>query len=200
MENNLASPERTQLDLPEDLPVEAWRKIGEQILTISDSSSWWIGDWLIFGQRKYCDRYRVAMRETNLDYQTLRNYAWVARRFDASRRRDSLTFHHHMEVTALSVEMQEHWLGFAERFGWSRNALRKQIRASVSNDDDVTAQDVRVELQVSPDRIKRWEEAAELNECQLIEWIASVLDGAVTGTSTDGATERKVAARYPVQG
>ena len=36
-----------------------------------------------------------------LDYQTLRNYAWVARRFAMSRRRDTLSFGHHAEVPAL---------------------------------------------------------------------------------------------------
>jgi hypothetical protein len=39
---------------------------------------------------------------TGLDYQTLRNYAAVARRFELSRRRDNLSFHHHAELCALS--------------------------------------------------------------------------------------------------
>lgn len=62
---------------------------------------------------KYGRRCRGAIAVTGLDYQTLRNYAVVARRFDLSRRRDSLSCQHHAEVCALSDSEQDRWLDLA---------------------------------------------------------------------------------------
>jgi len=45
------------------------------------SSAWCLGDGLIAGQAAYGSRNRDAIGRTGLDYQTLRNYAWVAGRF-----------------------------------------------------------------------------------------------------------------------
>ncbi|MFC7100812.1 LmbU family transcriptional regulator [Nonomuraea rubra] len=92
---------RTSLTLPKKMSIEAWKKVGQQIWRISDSSTWWLGDWLVYGQRRFPDRYQRAIEETSLDYQTLRNYAWVARKFSPGRRRASLSLQHHAEVAAL---------------------------------------------------------------------------------------------------
>src|SRR5437588_8464809 len=90
--NGAARTRRTSLELPAQLPMETWKHIGIQISTIYDSVTWWLGDWLIYGEDKYPDRYVRAIKETSFNYQTLRNYAWVARRFPPSRPRDRLSF------------------------------------------------------------------------------------------------------------
>jgi len=90
-----------------------------------------LGDWLVFGQATYGGRYREAVERTGLDYQTLRNYAWVARRFELSRRRDTLSFGHHAEVAALPGPEQDFWLRKAEEFGWSTMRLRAEVRSSL---------------------------------------------------------------------
>src|SRR6266536_1438757 len=61
-----------------------------------------MGAWLAHGQAAYRSRYRTAIEQTGLDYQTLRNYAWVAGRFELSRRRDTLSFGRHAEAAALA--------------------------------------------------------------------------------------------------
>jgi len=120
----------TGLVLPRLLRFQAWQLIGEQLLAVADSSTWWIADWLAYGETAFHDRYREAIQRTSLNYQTLRNYAWVARRLDLSRRRDTLSFGHHAEVAALDQPEQDFWLRKAEQFGWSRNQLRLEVRAS----------------------------------------------------------------------
>ncbi|HBF79206.1 MAG TPA: antibiotic biosynthesis protein [Streptomyces sp.] len=170
--------ERTRLRLPEDLALEAWCRIGDQIFAVSDSSAWWIGDWLVFGQRKYRDRYQRAMKETLLDYQTLRNYAWVARKFVPQRRREDLTFQHHMEVASLPEDQQDHWLDFAVRLKWSKSELRRQIKASTAPDDPPGRAEVSLNLRLEETRVKRWELAARRNSTSLTEWISAVLDSA----------------------
>lgn len=112
------------------LSATSWEIIGRQLITAADSSSWWIGDWLAYGETTFMDRYREAIRDTCLKYQTLRNYVWVARRFELPRRRDSLSFGHHAELAALEQPEQEYWLRKAVEFGWSRNELRRCLRAS----------------------------------------------------------------------
>ena len=122
---------RVGLVFPSRLPFEAWLGVGAQLAAAAASSAWCLGDWLVFGQATYGGRYREAVERTGLDYQTLRNYAWVARRFELSRRRDTLSFGHHAEVAALPGPEQDFWLRKAEEFGWSTMRMRAEVRSSL---------------------------------------------------------------------
>ncbi len=123
---------RRGLQLPRELPFERWLGIGRQLSAVSTSAAWCLGDWLAFGERAYAGRYRAAVEQTSLDYQTLRNYAWVARRFELSRRRDTLSFGHHAEVAALAEPEQDFWLRKAEEHQWPVKRLRQQVSASLA--------------------------------------------------------------------
>ena len=95
------------------MPYEIWSALGPRIASRANASRWWLGDLVVFGERRYGHRYRLAIDATGLDYQTLRNYAVVARRFVLCRRRDNLSFQHHAEVCALSARSQcafEEWV------------------------------------------------------------------------------------------
>src|SRR5215469_9940452 len=83
---------RRGLNLPRRIPFDKWLRIGIQLCNISSSSAWCLGDWLVYGEASFEGRYREAIEQTSLDYQTLRNYAWVVRKFSLSRRRDRLSF------------------------------------------------------------------------------------------------------------
>jgi len=174
----VALTRRTGLALPPELSLEAWQRIGHQIFVITDSSAWWWGDWLVFGEERYPNRYRRAIVETSLDYQTLRNYAWVARRFKMSRRRSKLSFQHHVVVAALSDEEQDALLVQAEVNGWSRNELRRRVRASRNALAVKPEPCVVYQLNVDPDRQCRWQEAAMLTNEELIDWIVLSVDRA----------------------
>jgi hypothetical protein len=168
---------RTGLHLPANLSLAAWQRIGRHLFVISDSSAWWWGDWLIFGEERYADRYRRAIAETSLDYQTLRNYAWVARRFPVSRRRDQLSFQHHVVVAALPDAEQDALLSQAEECGWSRNELRRRLRER-KRLPAAPARDMTYRLNVDPDRQARWQEAATRAGAEILEWIVRALDQA----------------------
>jgi hypothetical protein len=167
------------LQLREGITFDVWMKMGRRINEISNASSWWLGDWLVYGQQSFRDRYRVALEATGLDYQTLRNYAWVARRFRMSRRRDALTLQHHAEVAALPEPDQDLWLRRAERMRWSRNELRRhllearRLQSGAGNDHRVTCR-----LEVACGREQRWREAAELTDQPLVDWMVSAVDAA----------------------
>ena len=123
---------RKGLQLPRRLPFERWLGIGMQLSAASTSAARCLGDWLIFGEQAYAGRYRDAIELTSLDYQTLRNYAWVAKRFTLSRRRDTLSFGHHAEVAALAEPEQDFWLRKAETHQWPVKQLRREVRASLA--------------------------------------------------------------------
>ncbi|MER5411380.1 LmbU family transcriptional regulator [Streptomyces virginiae] len=111
--------------------VNMWEQVGTGLLSFADSSTWWVADWLVYGESEFQDRYHEAVKRTSLSYQTLRNYTWVARKFPLTRRRQNLSFSHHLEVVALDEPEQDYWLRKAEAMGWSRNKLRGEVRSSL---------------------------------------------------------------------
>ncbi|MFD0689948.1 LmbU family transcriptional regulator [Actinomadura fibrosa] len=170
---------RTGLILPPRLTIDAWKEIGEELSVLWDSTCWWQGDWLLYGQDRYPDRYQRAVEDSGLDYQTLRNYAWAARRFPPSRRRPKLSLQHHAEVASLPEEDQDLWLDRAEREGWSRNRLRRHLQDHEAGGRRLgAAADGTLALKVPAGRQERWRRAAERRGSALSSWIAHVLDQA----------------------
>jgi hypothetical protein len=184
--NGRSTTRRTALTLPPGLPLVEWRHLGRQIFVIADSSAWWLGDWLIYGRNHYPDRYKRALAETSFDYQTLRNYAWVAGKFHPSRRRDKLSFQHHAEVAGMSVSEQDQWLTRAEQGRWTRSELRKQIRASRRAAAEGASASL-VQMSVVPERRVRWQKAAEAVGLELMEWMVLMLDEAAEEPLADAS-------------
>lgn len=175
---------RTKLELrmPEgEMPYAEWVELGRHLAQAVNSSAWWIGDWLAFGEHEYGgERYREGVVATGLDYQTLRNYKSVADRFPVSRRRDTLSFAHHEAVVALPTDEQEHWLNLAEHERLSRQQLRDAIQAArlaAGSARDV-ARMIPVVFRIDEPRKERYEHAAEAQGLDLREWVTWVLDQA----------------------
>ena len=157
---------------------EDWRQLGPRIALRANASLWWLGDWLAFGQEKYGRRYKAGVALTGLDYQTLRNYVVVARRFELSRRRDKLSFQHHAELCALTDAEQEHWMDRAQCAGWSRNELRRRLRSG--GGVRARAGPPSLCLAVEADRRNLWSQAALRDDCDLESWMLRSLDQAAT--------------------
>jgi hypothetical protein len=111
-----------------ELRLADWVRHGHSLGSIGRASGWWIGDWVRFGNSRYGERYEVAARITGYDAHSLMNMAYVASRFEVSRRRERLSFSHHAELAALPFEEQERWLDRAEREGLSSRRLRRELR------------------------------------------------------------------------
>ena len=167
------------LHIPPDVDFDTWAALGSRIAGVASSCAWCLGDWLVFGERAYGKRYRTALGATSLDYQTLRNYAWVARRFPVSRRRDTLSFQHHAEVAALPEPERDLWLRRAERTHWSRNELRRRLRARrIASPGAGEQADVVLRVEVTTDRERRWRQAATALDEQLTDWMSRAADAA----------------------
>lgn len=174
---------RVGLDIRTLLSYEKWQEAGLRIARMADSFAWCLGDWLVYGQEMYADRYQQAIVAVGLDYQTLRNYAWVARRFAMHRRRERLSLQHHAEVAALPESDQDYWLDQAEKNAWSRNQLREQLRKSRDGQRHPAVQNSDVtlpRLSVTKEQLQRWFLAAEKVCGQLEPWLIAALDRAAS--------------------
>ena len=163
-----------------------WQDVGRRLARIADGSAWALGDWIIYGQEVYGRRYQEALRATDLDYKTLRNYACIARRFPPARRRLSLSLQHHAEVAALDEAEQDLWLYRCETLGWSRRELRRQLAARAGRIVEEVER-VTVRVQVSAERERRWREAATVANCPLPELLTRVVDEAADSLLLSGA-------------
>jgi hypothetical protein len=177
---------RLVLELGSDMPFEDWAAVGARIARICGGAAWALGDWLLFGECRYGQRYRSALDATNLDYQTLRNYAWVARSIPPARRHEQLSFQHHAEVAALPAAEQDLWLHRAEAQEWSRNQLRRQLTAQrLQRRVERVEPPVVVRVEVPSDRAQRWRSAAAAAQQGLPEWLREVADAAAERTALE---------------
>jgi hypothetical protein len=162
------------------LDFEDWQQTGVRIARMADSSAWYLGDWLAYGESQFEGRYRRAVEAVGLSYQTLRNLAWVARRFPLARRRAALTLYHHMEVARLPEAEQERWLDRAVQERWSVRRLRLHIKSGNEPGASGPAVPTQVVRKISTERTKvdRWRAAADCAQTSLDDWILTTLDNA----------------------
>ncbi|MFD9793392.1 LmbU family transcriptional regulator [Streptomyces sp. NPDC059070] len=189
---------RTTLLMPENLPLSAWLRVGKQLGSFTNSSAWWAGDWLVYGDHTYPDRYRDAVERTSLDYQTLRNYAWVARKFAPQRRRSELSFQHHQEVAALPPDEQDAWLDRAVEAQWSKAELRRQIRRKPDGEEPPGVFRTRLQFELAGHQWVRWQEAADLDGGDVVKWLVKVADRAAVALPGPAAPVASVSPVGPV--
>ena len=118
------------LALPPGLAYARWEAIGRTLWAIEWARSWWLGDWLTYGEQAYGERHAQAEALAGYDYATLSGARWVCTRIPVGRRCRTLSFAHHREVAALEPAEQARWLAAAAREGWSPRDLRAVLRAA----------------------------------------------------------------------
>src|SRR4051812_9106304 len=89
---------RLGLRLRGEVGVAEWAAVGRRLLGVADASAWWLGDWLVFGEFSYGEKYKTVIAALNLKYDRLRDYAYVAGSVPREIRRADLTFSHHRLV------------------------------------------------------------------------------------------------------
>jgi len=195
------------LRLPKQMAFDKWVEIGSYLSGVVSSSAWCLGDWLVYGECAFSSRYRDAIELTSLDYQTLRNHAWVARRFPMEIRRDTLSFTHHAEVAALAEHERDFWLRKAEEYGWSAKRLRREVKASLlertaDNDNNdweacegqlgedavmlPSGDTVLLRVPISADRLESCHLAASQLGLDVEAWAGQILLKAASAQSANG--------------
>lgn len=118
-----AEPSRSRLAIPDGTGFNEWREIGETLRRMHDSSQWWIGDWLCYGER-YRRDYPAAMQMLDMELAALKNYAWVSSKVST---RVDLSWTHHRLVATLEPDDQVRWLDEALRQSWSTRELEEAL-------------------------------------------------------------------------
>lgn len=104
-----------------------WIACGRFLKDVETAVQFWIGDWLLYGEKTYGKvQYLQAIAETGLDYQTLRDYKWVAGSVPVECRKKTLGFHHHREVASLPPLTQAALLNQAEQEHWPLLRLKQE--------------------------------------------------------------------------
>jgi hypothetical protein len=121
----------TGLTINGQISHEEWQQMGEVLHRLDGAIQWLIGDWLVYGERVWGETYEQIAELTGISYQTLRDYAWVARNVDLSLRKDNLTFNHHKLVTSMEPATQRQWLEHAAEQGLSISQMKAAIEGKV---------------------------------------------------------------------
>lgn len=130
------------LHLPPDLPWDRYVAIGGWLRHLDDMRNWLIGDWLIYGEHTYGDKYVQAAEILDLAPQTCMNLRSVAARVPPQRRRLTVKHSHHAEVAALPPNDQRHLLKRAETESLSKMELRKIVRGVTEEQFEDVSRDI----------------------------------------------------------
>lgn len=114
------------LTLPPDLSYDHWERIGRQLQLANVAVQWWIGDWLVYGEHRWREKYAQAVQQFGKAEQTLMNYHYVAKAISPYRRREQVDFSTHAEVASLDEEDQERILAKAANEGTTRKQVRRE--------------------------------------------------------------------------
>lgn len=132
----------TSLDLSDpEMSYETYEALGTYLGRMNRSCSWWIGDWLVFGEGVYGEKFAQAVTATGLAEQTLLNRAYVSRNVPREIRVASLPFSVHAEVASLPARDQRRWLKRAAQGNWTRAELRSEMKARRTDTPPPEAED-----------------------------------------------------------
>jgi hypothetical protein len=138
------------------MPYEEWESLGPTLGKGARGYSWSIGDWLVYGEWKFGEKYAQAMESTGLSLGRLRNLSWLANKVPIHVRHEALSMSHHEAVAPLPVKHQMTMLDIAEANGWDRDTLRESVAEVLAGvdpkdtDSDVIEQKQHV---ITPDDI-----------------------------------------------
>lgn len=111
-----------------ELEFDEWCKAMNTIITIGNSVNWWVGDAILYGERRFGEMYAQAIEVTGWDYQRLANCKWVCSKVPPSVRNEKLKWTYHTYVAHLHPDQQEHWLSLAEIHQWTSRELKQAIK------------------------------------------------------------------------
>jgi site-specific DNA-methyltransferase (adenine-specific) len=123
----------TSYTLPEGLNLGEWLAIGETLQRMERSVMWWLGDWWRYGERHYGEYASQASKDaikdaTGYTYDSVRNAARVAERFEIGRRLPDMPWSHHQAVAALPAEDADALLSDARAEGLSVMDTRERVK------------------------------------------------------------------------
>lgn len=118
--------------------IEEWLDAGRLLTGMESSLNWWIGDWLVFGEHTYGQKYSQAEAVTQHRQDYLKACNFVSSKVPSANRIHGLSWSHHREVATLSPSDQKKWLNKAMENEWSVSELRVNMRKDMAEYKDDT--------------------------------------------------------------
>jgi hypothetical protein len=135
----------------------------KQVLGMSVAVQWWIGDMLAFGEKTYAELTAQLEGEYKRALKSLRQYRYVCKAVQASRRLDTLTFNHHEVVAPLSDVKQGKWI----RVAWSKYCGSGRIEFSREHADRyIRASELRPKIGTHGSHVWTERQLRELAKCE----------------------------------
>jgi hypothetical protein len=160
---------------------QGWEAKGRLIAAQANQTMWDLGDWLNEAEEKWGEKYKRAAEITGLAVQTLKNAAYVAGRFESSRRRDELSVGHHQLVAAIPANSARMWLDLAVEHEWSVRELQAELRDVKQLPPGQPEVVVTIfKLTVPTEHEERWRAAAEHRGLDVEDWLVAVADEAAS--------------------
>ena len=125
-----------------------WKDAGKVLVQVDQARQWWLGDWW-----NACPKGdgKKTCQNLGINPGTAKNAGSVCQSFATSRRRDFLTFSHHVEVTKINIfdevngekivssektkEMQDKFLDLAEEESWTVSFTRQKVQNYMAMSD-----------------------------------------------------------------
>lgn len=184
----------TGLVLAKDMTFEEWGAIGSSFGTALQSAAWCIGDWMVYGERKWgkqllmdgaafdpakpnripSEVFDRAVVSTGLDRQTISVYAHVCRKIPMEDRRINLSFGHHRILAPLPTPERLAWLSLIDSESISKPTV-KRLAMSVRIADD------RPRIVTDDEIINRGEQAGHDNFVPHLTRLLTVLRKTLPG-------------------
>ena len=122
----------TQVEIVGRPKWEEWLGAHDFAARAQKCSAFWLGDLMQYaeGRGDWKAKLDQLEGETGLSRKRLENIRSVSRSVLPANRRNDIDFELHAEVAALTPGEQDLWLERAATDGWSRNELRRHIKAS----------------------------------------------------------------------
>ena len=174
----------TGLTFRGDIDFVEWVTVGRKVIRAYNASAWWIGDWLVYGEWRYGQKYSTVTEALNLNYDRLRDYCYVSGNVSRIVRRSDLSWTHHRVVAKLESKQQSAWLERAAKRKWSKRELADAVAGAATPRLHV-AVPALLRLSVEADQVERWRLASERAGLDFERWVAATLDAAATAMPID---------------
>ena len=119
-----------------ELDYDRWAQEVITLARMQRSSSWWLGDILLYGEEKFGERAWQVQDQLDVKYEygTLADLKWVSKRVPPYVRHPKLSWSHHRQVAKLEIADQKAWLAKAAEGDdgviWSRARFRQELQTA----------------------------------------------------------------------
>lgn len=120
----------------ENMSFDQYQAIGRTFQQIQHSLSWWMGDWMNYGEQKFGDIAAQAVEDTGKSIETLLKWKAVAFRVSRQIRRKELGWTHHFYVAYVPEEYRGPLLDMAVNLDLASRQLKEVVKLAGDDADD----------------------------------------------------------------